>query len=226
MMINGKHILHRDHCTLCSHCVDGCPAEALHFYGQNISTERLLKILLEDRDFYETSGGGVTLSGGECLVQWDFCLELLKQLKDCGVHTAVDTCGFVSWHSLEAVLPYTDLFLYDIKAYDEDAHMRCTGQSNRLILDNLRRLDAADAKIDIRIPFVPGWNDDQMEKIARMLSQLRHIRSVKVLPYHSFALSKYRSLGMENTLPERTPAAEEIKVAQMLFDTVIKNEVK
>lgn len=221
----GKHYFDRDFCTLCSRCVEPCPAKALHFYGQNISAERLLKLLLEDRDFYETSGGGVTLSGGECLMQADFCQELLIQLKEHGIHTAVDTCGFVPWRSLEAVIPYTDLFLYDIKAYDKDTHIRCTGQSNGLILDNLRRLDAYGAKIEIRIPYVPGWNDDQMEKIAQMLSQLKHISKVKVLPYHKFASSKYASLGMKNTLPEQIPTEEEIEITQKLFDSVINNEV-
>ena len=224
-VINGKHIFDRNFCTVCSRCVDHCPMDALHFYGENISVEKLLKVLLEDREFYETSGGGVTLSGGECLMQAAFCQELLKQLKARGIHTAVDTCGFVPWSSLEAVVPYTDIFLYDIKAYDEDVHIRCTGQSNALILDNLRRLDATGALLDVRVPYVPGWNDDQMEKIAQMLSQLRHIRKVKVLPYHKFASSKYESLGMENTLPDRTPVAGEIDAIQMMFDSVLLNEV-
>jgi len=174
----------------------------------------LLPRLLEDRDFYETSGGGVTLSGGECLCQADFCEALLKALKEKGIHTAVDTCGFVPKAAFEKVLPYTDLFLYDIKAFDEAVHIRCTGQSNQRILENLVWLDSLGKKIEIRIPYVPDYNDTQTEKIAAFLKSLKSITAVKVLPYHNYAGSKYAALGMENTLPERLPTEAELQAAE------------
>ena len=109
------------------------------------------------------------------MMQADFCEELLKALKEKGIHTAVDTCGFVSRTVLERVMPYTDIFLYDLKAFDEACHIRCTGQSNALILENLRYLDSCGKKCEIRIPFVPGYNDDQMEKLAAFVKTLSNV---------------------------------------------------
>ena len=111
--------------------------QALQLCGKEISIDELLPIWLEDKAFYEVTNGGVTLSGGECLMQADFCAELLKQLKNHGVHTAVDTAGNVSWQYFEKILPYTDLFLYDVKCISEQLHKNGTGVSNKLILENL-----------------------------------------------------------------------------------------
>lgn len=210
-------------CVGCGECkkedftVDNCLGDARVLYGKEMTVEQLLPQLMEDRDFYEISGGGVTLSGGECLCQADFCVELLKALKQEGIHTAVDTCGFVSRQSLDKVAPYTDVFLYDIKAMDEDVHIKCTGQSNGQILENIRYLDALGKTIEVRIPYVPGYNSDQMEKIAEFLKALKNLKAVKVLPYHNYAGSKYAALGMENTLPEELPTEEEIKKAEKWF---------
>ena len=179
-----------------------------------MSVDELVPILLEDKDFYEASGGGVTLSGGECLCHADFCAELLKKLKENGIHTAVDTCGFVSKEAIDKVMPYTDVFLYDFKAYDEDVHIKCTGQSNRTILENLKYIDGCGKQIEIRIPYVPGFNSEQIEKIAEFMSKLNNLTKVRVLPYHNYAGSKYKSLDMENTLPEILPTDDEIKSAK------------
>ena len=145
------------------------------------------------------------------------CEELLKALKEKGIHTAVDTCGFVSRETLDKVIPYTDIFLYDLKAFDEETHIRCTGQSNALILENLRYLDSCGKKCEIRIPYVPGYNDDQMEKLAAFVKTLGNVTKVKVLAYHNYAGSKYESLGMENTLPTQLPTKEQVAAAQALF---------
>ena len=192
---------------------DGCLGEATVLYGKEYSVEMLLPLLLEDREFYETSGGGVTLSGGECLMQADFCAELLKRLKEEGIHTAVDTCGFVSKEALDKVIPYTDVFLYDVKAYDETVHVRCTGASNARILENLKYLDLMGKGIEIRIPYVPDHNDGQMEKIARFLAPFKNIKRIRMLPYHNYAGSKYRALGLPSSLPERLPTEEEVQEA-------------
>jgi len=211
-------------CIGCGECQkdgftpENCLGEAKVFYGKEVTVEELLPLLLEDRPFYETSGGGVTLSGGECLCRYPFAAELLKRLKEAGVNTAVDTCGFVSREALDAVLPYTDTFLYDLKAYDEDVHVKCTGQSNKIILENLLYLDARGARIEIRIPYVPDCNANQMAKLAAFLRPLRSVTKVKVLPYHNYAGSKYAALGMENTLPPTLPTEEETAAVQALFD--------
>lgn len=213
---NG-HVFHREKCIGCGKCEEGCLGEALKFYGREMTVDELLPLLIEDRDFYDTSGGGVTLSGGECLCQADFCRELLQALKAEGINTAVDTCGFVPKEALDKVIPFTDMFLYDIKAIDENVHAKCTGQRNSVILENLRYLDGLGKKIEIRIPYVPEYNDGEVEKIRAFLDGLKNITKVRVLAYHNYAGSKYESLSMENTLPKRLPTDEEIQKAQSLF---------
>ena len=218
MITDKGHSFDRDLCIACGKCADKCLGSALTFYGKEVTVEKLLPILLEDKDFYVTSGGGVTISGGECLCQADFCAELLKALKGKGINTAVDTCGFVPRESIEKVLPYTDIFLYDIKAIDEDVHIRCTGQSNEVILENIKYIDSRNKAIEVRIPYVPNFNDDQIDKIADFLRILKNIKAVKVLPYHNYAGSKYNALNMENTLPKLLPSKEEVEIAQGKFN--------
>ena len=213
-MVKDSHMFERDLCVNCGKCEKVCLGDALKIYGKEMTVEELLPLLLEDKDFYENSGGGVTLSGGECLMHPDFCAELLKRLKENGVHTAVDTCGFVSRVAIDKVIPYTDIFLYDLKAYDEDVHIKCTGQSNKIILDNLKYIDGCGKQIEIRIPYVPKYNDEQIEKIGAFLSGLKNIVKVRVLPYHNYAGSKYKALNMENTIPEALPTDDEIKSAK------------
>ena len=204
-------------CIDCGECkregftAENCLGEARVAYGKEYTVSELMPILLEDVDFYASSGGGVTLSGGECLMQADFCAELLKALKEQGIHTAVDTCGFVSRKAFEKVINYTDTFLYDLKAFDEDVHIKCTERSNRVILKNLEYLDSMGKNVEIRIPYVPEYNDDQIEKIARFLAPFKSVSRIRVLPYHNYAGSKYDALHMKNTLPKRLPTAEELE---------------
>lgn len=214
---NNVHRFNREKCKVCGLCVDACYGKNLILYGKNATVDEIIDELLEDKDFYDSSNGGVTLSGGECLMQPSFCAELLERLKKEGIHTAVDTCGFVSKDALDKVMPHTDLFLYDMKAFDEDVHIKCTGQSNKIILENLRYLDQNNQKIEIRIPFVPQYNDNQMEKIGTFLATLKNIVGVRILPYHNFAGTKYKSLDMENTLPPKLPEDDEIEGAKNLI---------
>lgn len=216
-LTDGVHTFDRAACVACGRCTDVCIGDALKLYGKRMTVEDVLPLLLEDKMFYEQSGGGVTISGGECLLQPDFCAALLKALKENGIHTAVDTCGFVPREAIDKVLPYTDIFLYDLKAIDEAVHVRCTGQSNRLILDNLRYIDACGKPIEIRIPYVPDFNDGEIPAMAAFLAELTHVTAVKVLPYHNYAGSKYDSLAMTNTLPSRLPTDEEIAAAEAYF---------
>lgn len=214
---NGVHVFSRDKCIACGKCVDACLTNACTLYGVDYSVDDLLPILLRDKDFYLSSNGGVTLSGGECLLYADFCAELLKKLKENGVHTAIDTCGFVAKTALDKVIPYTDIFLYDVKAFDDVVHKNCTGQSNKVILENLLYLDGLGCKSEVRIPYVPSFNDKEMQKIGEFLSKLKHLVKVKLLSYHSYAGSKYESLGMKNELPKTLPTTEEMTRAKEIL---------
>ncbi len=214
---NGKHIFLRDNCILCEKCVELCPVGAFKVYGESMTEEELLNIALEDKKFYDTSGGGVTLSGGECLLFPDFCESFLKKLKNNGINTAVDTCGYVDFAVFEKVMPYTDTFLYDIKAIDENVHKKCTGVSNKLILENLKKLDEKGAQIEVRIPFVPRLNDKEIPKIGEFLATFKNLKGVRILKYHNMAGSKYSSLGFENKLPEVIPTDDDIRRAKEII---------
>jgi len=214
---NGLHVFERERCIACGICESYCPHGALKLYGKEMTVDELCEILTEDKMFYDESGGGVTLSGGECLMNSEFCAELLKRLKAEGIHTAVDTSGFVTKKAIDTVFPFTDIFLYDIKAFDSDIHKKATGCPNETILENLRYINAIGGKAEVRIPYVPDYNGSEIESIAAFLSELECITKVRVLPYHNYAASKYSALGMENTLPEILPTDEEIENAKQIF---------
>ena len=214
---NGVHQFHRDCCIACGRCAEVCVGNALTLYGEGKTVEELLPELLQDQEFYQNSGGGVTLSGGECLLQVDACVALLKALKKNGVHTAVDTCGFVPRKALEKVIPYTDIFLYDIKAFEGKTHKAGTGKSNQKILENLTFLDDMGCKIEIRIPLVPGYNDEEIDAIAKFVHSLKNITKVEILPYHNLAGSKYQALGLQNKMTARIPTEKEVFAAKEKF---------
>lgn len=222
---NGVHVFDKKRCIACGKCVEKCLGNALTLYGKEFTVDELIPVLLEDKVFYDNSNGGVTLSGGECLLYSDFCAELLKKLKENGVNTAVDTCGFISKDALDKVIPYTDTFLYDVKAVGESIHKKCTGQANHKILENLNYLDGKGCKIEIRIPYVPEWNSGELERIAELLVNMKNITKIRVLPYHNYAGSKYAALGIENTLPLILPSEDEMKKAKDIIKQIIGNKI-
>lgn len=203
-----KEILfYENKCTKCGRCenlsVDNesffCFNDAKEICGKEYTVDEVFNEFIKDKSFYETSGGGVTFSGGECMLQMDFLLEILKMCKENGIHTAVDTAGNVQWDRFEKILPYTDLFLYDIKCFSEKLHIKGTGVSNKLIIKNLKKLsEKFKGDIIIRIPVIPGFNDDsaEMKKIADFLLGLR-IKDVELLPYHEMGEHKYTALNRE-----------------------------
>ncbi len=214
------HVFLRDNCIGCGKCDKVCLGGALKFYGEAVTPEDVLPYLIEDLDFFKASGGGVTLSGGEPMLQYEFAEAVFRLLKKNGVHTALDTCGFASWEAYQKVLPWVDLVLFDIKAADADVHVACTGQTNDLILSNLRKIDSVGKTIDVRIPYVPGMNDNQVRKIGDILLQLKSIRKVNVLPYHNYSSSKYASLNMQYAISSslvRIPSDDEIASAVELL---------
>lgn len=195
----------REKCIGCGRCggirelenADNCPADALKRVGEKVSPEGLLKETLADLDFYG-SDGGVTFSGGECLLQADFVSHMLKLLKDRGVTTAVDTCGNVPWENMEKALPWCDTWLYDVKCADSEHHRRFTGSGNGRILENLEKLGKTGANIWIRVPVIPEFNDnnEEMERIARIAASTPGVKRVTLMPYHTLGKSKYETLGL------------------------------
>ena len=207
---SGGHVFNVAICRACGKCEEICPGSAMKLYGKTVTVEEALALALEDRDFYEESGGGITVSGGEPLIQKEFTLALLKVVRDEKIHTALDTCAFVPRSALEEALDVTDMFLVDFKHADAEAHRRLTGQPNELIKSNLTFLSEKGAKIEIRIPFVPGCNDsdENMEQTGAFLGKL-NITAVKLLPYHVLARNKYAALRMPDTMPDAESPSEE-----------------
>ena len=207
----GKRI-DKAKCTRCGTCVKACLYNALTLIGSKYTVERLLEELLKDKLFYEKTGGGVTLSGGEPLLQDQFVNELLAALKENGISVALDTCGNVKWEAIEPVLPRIDLFLYDIKTFTPGLHKEFTGRENNRILENLKKIDAAGARIWIRIPMIEGLNDVEVHMISEFLATLQNIELVELLPYHELGLMKYESLGLEYCRDKfKTPSLEKLK---------------
>ena len=190
-----------------------CPTDALVTYGMEYDVDTLVSLLEKDKPFFENSGGGVTLSGGECLTQSEFAIALAKALHDRGISVFVDTCGYVKREVFEKIMPYTDVFLYDIKAVTAEVHKRCTGKDNKIILDNLAFLSVSGCKIDIRYPLVVGYNDKECEKIGALLRGMRGIREIKVLQYHNLSASRYDSLGIPCPLPKTVTTRQDVEHA-------------
>lgn len=200
----------RDLCDNCGDCAQVCYPNALYICGEDYTVERLCNRLLQDRRFFENSGGGVTISGGECLTQPDFTVAVLKRMKEEGIHTAVDTTGFASWSVIERALPYTDLWLYDLKHMDNDKHEAMVGVPNKLILENARKLAAAGAKLQIRIPVIPMFNNDveNIRKTAEFCLELGDaVEVVQLLPYHNLGVTKYLRIS-DKPIAEATPPSD------------------
>ena len=224
---NSKHIFLREKCTLCGKCEDVCVSGCFEFSGQNISAEEIAKQVLKDEMIMKGSGGGVTFSGGEPLIQADLCVEAAKILKSRGINIAIDTCGAVPKSAIDKIIPFVDTFLFDIKAIDEDVHRFCTGASNQQILENIRYVDSLGIPMEIRYPYVPGMNDGEAENIACFVKELKHVRYVRVLAYHNYAERKYECLGRSYPLPHvPVPQKTDIEeVAKKMRTCGLKNVV-
>ncbi len=196
------HELNRDGCSGCGRCAEVCPAGALELNGRAYTADELTRRLLEDRKFYEKSGGGVTFSGGEPVLQNAFLKTLLVRMKAHGIHTAVDTAGCVKWELLENILPETDLFLFDVKMSSAQKHILATGADNGPILENLSRLIQSGARVWVRVPVIPAFHDEaELSKIADFLRPFPAER-IELIPYHRYGVGKYRSLGLAYTLAD------------------------
>jgi pyruvate formate lyase activating enzyme len=192
-------ITDRTLCVACGVCTDFCAGEARELVGREMDIEEVLGEIKRDLAFFDESGGGVTFSGGDPLFQADFTLALLQACKTLEIHTAFDTSGAASWETLNRVRPFVDLFLYDLKLIENGRHRAATGSSNRVILDNLRRLSEAGESIQLRMAIIPGINDDEenIRLTAEFAAALPQIRGISLLPFHNTAQEKYGNLGLD-----------------------------
>ena len=195
---NGGFDQDWDACQSCGSCADTCFTGAREIIGREITVEDVVEEVKKDKAFYEESGGGVTFSGGEPLMQPEFLYQTIRACHEAGLHTAVETSGYVPWEDLERIVEYTDLFLYDLKTMDEEVHRTYTGVSNIPILKNLERLTSVHNELVVRIPLIPGVNDREkdMEGFSRFIASLRNVKEVNLLPFHIGGSHKCNRLGV------------------------------
>ncbi len=205
-------------CEWCGRCAVQCPTGAREVCGKEYTVEEVFCEVAKDRIFYQTSGGGVTFSGGECMLQIEFLREILKKCKEQGIHTAVDTAGDVPWEYFEKIMSVTDLFLYDIKCFSDNLHREGTGNSNELILQNLQKLsEQFSGDVIIRVPVIGGFNDreEELKQIATFVKKLRY-KKTELLPYHEMGNYKYEALGRQYT-SYYVPRQEEMEKYRTFF---------
>ena len=209
---------HLESCELCGKCTLYCPHDAREICGKEYTVDEVMREILKDKVLYENSGGGVTFSGGECMLQIDFLEEILKACKENGIHTAVDTAGCVPFEYFERILPCTDLFLYDVKCFDNEKHKQYTGVGNELILENLKRLLATDKSVWIRIPIIPTVNDteEEIRSIRSFLLSCGTPEKVELLPYHAMGEHKYAAIGKKVKMFS-VPSEEKMRQLKNIF---------
>ncbi|UCC40605.1 MAG: glycyl-radical enzyme activating protein [Candidatus Aminicenantes bacterium] len=210
-------------CDFCAKCMEACVYEAIDIIGREVEVRDVVDEMEKDRIFFDESGGGISLSGGEPLMQLEFLEALLSEFKKKKIRTTVDTCGYAPFDALDRIRENVDLFLYDIKIMDDRKHKEYTGISNQIIIDNLEKLSKKGANIAIRIPIIPGINDDEenIRSITEFLISLNHIKRINLLPFHRGGIEKYKRLGKEiqaNTV--QPPSSEKIeRIKKMLEDS-------
>lgn len=207
--------------NLCTKCVDNCLSGALVTEGRNYSVEDVIKELKKDSVQYRRSNGGITLSGGEVLLQPDFAVELLKECKSYGWHTAIETAMYVNSESVKKVIPYIDLAMIDIKSMNDEIHRKFTGVSNEIILQNIKLSDELAKEIIIRIPVIEGFNADlqSIGAIAQFSKSLTNLKRIDLLPYHNYGENKYQAIGREYSLKElKSPSKDKMERLKALVE--------
>lgn len=213
-----SHSYERDLCVACGTCANACPTKAVELVGKEYTSQELFEQIKKDIAFYGDNGG-VTFSGGECMLQIDSLCEMLKKCKENGIHTAVDTSGHIPFDSFERILPYTDLFLYDVKCFDSKKHQQYVGVGNELILDNLKSLLSFGINVWVRIPVVRSINDsvEEMKQIKDFLDSNGKAQRVELLPYHAMGESKSLALG-KNSRAFSPPTNEQMQLLKAVFE--------
>ena len=197
IFINGKHEIDKDKCTLCGKCIKVCPTRTLKICGEETTVQKTIEYILRDELFYNHSSGGITISGGEPLCQFEFTKKLLYAAKSKGLNTIVDTNGYCKWDLLEELMPFVDIFRIDLKHMDPKKHKKLTEKDNKIILDNIKKLSCKNKKAAIAIPIIKDINDSDshINKVADFLSSLPKKYPVNLLPYHDYYISKCNQIG-------------------------------
>lgn len=224
-MVGGdkKISIDRSKCDVCGICVKSCNRRALHIYGYSTTVEDVYKEVIKDMDFYKASGGGVTLSGGEVLMQADFAAALLKRCKEAGINTCVETSGYGIEAQFKKIIPYVDLFLFDLKSLNDEVHKKWIGGSNERILKNLKLIMDSDKEVVIRFPFIPSVNDTE-ENLNLMLEKMQELNRkakvrIEIMPYHNYGTGKYVMTHREYKMPilDR-PSPDSLEKVNRLFE--------
>ncbi len=213
--------INRELCTNCGMCIDVCYTEALDCFGKYLTIDELFNVVKKDEQYYQGSGGGVTLGGGEPTFQASFTLQFLRKCKENYIHTALDTCGYTTNSEGLEALEEADLLLFDIKGMDPEEHLRNTGVSNKRIFENLKRRNATGKPVIIRVPLIPGYtdSDQNLKSTAQFLSELRCVERVDLLAFHEYGKVKYGQLGREYKLGSVQPISQEhLEEIKNIFD--------
>lgn len=211
------YLTDHQHCTMCGRCIEVCESNAREISGQPLTSAEVMAVVMQDQAVYRESGGGVTFSGGEPMLQGPFLREMLEACRAQGIHTALDTCGFTSPEALDHVRHLVDVFLYDVKLVDEAEHLHYTGVSNRAILHNLEYLAGHGHKIILRVPLVPGITDTEtnLRQIGELAARLPAVQRVELLPFSEAVTRKYahvdRPLRVENNAASHPPAVDALE---------------
>ena len=221
-VVDNKKVLKRELCESCGKCASVCYSEALILVGREMDAQDVMKEIMEDIKYYRQSGGGVTISGGEPLVQKEFTFEILKHCREQGIQTAIETNVAMPWKDISFILPVTDLIMLDIKAMDDDVHKKWTGVSNARILENIKKLSEKEIPLIIRTPVIPEVNDSTQEigRIAEYISSLSSVLYYELLPFNPLGAPKYESLDMKNAFAASKTTDE--KVMKQLAQTARK----
>jgi len=221
-IVGKKVLINRKRCTRCGKCVEVCIPEAIRLVGNEMSVDEVFQEVRKDVQYYRSSGGGVTIGGGEPLQQPAFVAALLKQCQDEGIHTCIDTSGYADTEALEEVLPHVSLMLFDLKHMDPIVHRKLTGRSNEPIIRNLELITAREIPTIIRVPVIPGFNDsdEDITAIARTVTGMNHLSEVNLLPYHKYGFSKYKQLDRRYKLRGLEPPTDmKLKRLQEIFES-------
>ncbi|CUU49989.1 MULTISPECIES: glycyl-radical enzyme activating protein [Clostridium] len=218
--VNNKGFINREICTACGECSNVCPTSSLVLKGKKMTIEQVIKELKKDAINYRRSGGGITLSGGEPLLQSDFSKELFKACKAQGWHTAIETTGYANSETIEKVFPYIDLVLMDIKSTNLELHRKYTGVSNEIILNNAKRISEI-SKMVVRVPLIPDFNSSIQDilELCRFTKTLNNIDTIHLLPYHTYGENKYELLGRDYLMKDsRSLKEDEIEVLKKIIE--------